>query len=95
MDGFIACFEGLDDPRSGNRFIRFDAAPGPLLVNYRAEVMVHCEPVDPALGDDGRDVALGGFRCLLVVHATASLRPTADRLRSGRGRLRRRSPARQ
>ncbi len=37
------------DPRSGNRFIRFDAAPGPLLVNYKADVQVHCEPVDPTL----------------------------------------------
>ena len=24
------------DPRSGNRFIRFDAQPGPLKVNYKA-----------------------------------------------------------
>lgn len=37
------------DPRSGNRFIRFDAAPGPLLVNYKADVQVHCEPVDATL----------------------------------------------
>jgi transglutaminase-like putative cysteine protease len=37
------------DPRSGNRFIRFDAAPGPLLVNYKADVEVHSEVVDPAL----------------------------------------------
>jgi transglutaminase-like putative cysteine protease len=37
------------DPRSGNRFIRFDASPGPLIVNYKAEVEVHCEPADPHL----------------------------------------------
>ena len=29
------------DPRSGNRFLRFDAQPGPLLVNYKAEVETH------------------------------------------------------
>ena len=56
----------LVDPRSGNRFIRFDAAPGPLLVNYKAEVQVHCEPSDPSLpevrvGDVPDDV----FRYLL------------------------------
>ncbi|MBC5782576.1 transglutaminase family protein [Ramlibacter sp. USB13] len=32
------------DPRSGNRFIRFDAGPGPLRVNYKAEVEVHTPP---------------------------------------------------
>jgi len=37
------------DERSGNRFIRFDASPGPLLVNYRAEVEVHAPAVDPHL----------------------------------------------
>lgn len=37
------------DPRSGNRFIRFDAPPGPLLVNYKAEVEVHTPPPDAAL----------------------------------------------
>ncbi|RYF40071.1 MAG: transglutaminase family protein, partial [Comamonadaceae bacterium] len=26
------------DPGSGNRFFRFDAPPGPLLVDYQAEV---------------------------------------------------------
>jgi transglutaminase-like putative cysteine protease len=35
--------------RSGNRFMRFDASPGPLLVNYRAEVEVHTPTVDPYL----------------------------------------------
>src|SRR4051812_39214818 len=33
------------DARSGNRFIRFDASPGPLLVNYHADVEVHSEHV--------------------------------------------------
>lgn len=37
------------DPRSGNRFLRFDAAPGPLRAHYKAEVEVHTAPVDPAL----------------------------------------------
>ncbi|HEY8358964.1 MAG TPA: transglutaminase family protein [Ramlibacter sp.] len=37
------------DPRSGNRFIRFDAEAGPLHVSYKAEVEVHTSPVDPAL----------------------------------------------
>jgi transglutaminase-like putative cysteine protease len=37
------------DPRSGNRFIRFDAGPGPLLVNYKAEVEVHTKMPDPTL----------------------------------------------
>ena len=37
------------DPRSGNRFIRFDAQPGPLHVNYKAEVEVHAAPIDPSL----------------------------------------------
>jgi transglutaminase-like putative cysteine protease len=37
------------DERSGNRFFRFDAPPGPLLVNYRADVEVHSEHVDEHL----------------------------------------------
>jgi transglutaminase-like putative cysteine protease len=37
------------DPRSGNRLIRFDAAPGPLRVSYKAEVEVHTPPVDARL----------------------------------------------
>jgi transglutaminase-like putative cysteine protease len=37
------------DPLSGNRFFRFDASPGPLMVNYRAEVSVHQEPVEEDL----------------------------------------------
>jgi transglutaminase-like putative cysteine protease len=35
--------------RSGNRFIRFDAPPGPLLVNYKADVEVYSEAIDPLL----------------------------------------------
>jgi transglutaminase-like putative cysteine protease len=34
---------------SGNRFIRFDAPPGPLLVNYKADVQVFGEDVDAHL----------------------------------------------
>lgn len=37
------------DPRSGNRFIRFDAQPGPLRVAYKAEVEVHTPPPDTSL----------------------------------------------
>jgi transglutaminase-like putative cysteine protease len=37
------------DERSGNRFFRFDAPPGPLLVNYRADVEVYSEHVDEHL----------------------------------------------
>ena len=37
------------DPRSGNRFIRFDAAPGLLMVNYKAEVEVHTPQPDTSL----------------------------------------------
>jgi len=37
------------DARSGNRFFRFDAAPGPLLVNYHAEVEVFSENLDEQL----------------------------------------------
>ena len=33
------------DPVSGNRFFRFDASPGLLLVDYKAEVEVHSEHV--------------------------------------------------
>lgn len=33
------------DPGSGNRFFRFDASQGPLLLNYRAEVAVSAEHV--------------------------------------------------
>ncbi len=34
------------DAVSGNRFFRFDASPGPLLVNYSADVEVYSEHVD-------------------------------------------------
>jgi transglutaminase-like putative cysteine protease len=37
------------DHGSGNRFFRFDASPGPLLVNYKAEVEVYSEHVDEHL----------------------------------------------
>jgi len=37
------------DPRSGNRFIRFDAQPGPLRVDYKAEVEVHTPPPQKGL----------------------------------------------
>jgi transglutaminase-like putative cysteine protease len=37
------------DPRSGNRFLRFDAGPGLLRVNYKAEVEVHTPAADPSL----------------------------------------------
>ena len=37
------------DPNSGNRFIRFDASPGPLLINYQAEVAVFPDDVDGGL----------------------------------------------
>src|SRR3954471_56257 len=34
----LHCFE---DEHSGNRFVRFDAMPGPLVVAYKADVQVH------------------------------------------------------
>jgi transglutaminase-like putative cysteine protease len=37
------------DEGSGNRFFRFDAPPGPLLVNYKAEVEVFSENLDENL----------------------------------------------
>jgi transglutaminase-like putative cysteine protease len=37
------------DPGSGNRFFRFDASPGPLLVDYKAEVEVLTENIDENL----------------------------------------------
>lgn len=39
----------FEDPGSGNRFIRFDARPGPLQVQYKADVEVDVQPLDPAL----------------------------------------------
>ena len=37
------------DPGSGNRFFRFDASPGPLLVDYKADVEVFSEHIDEQL----------------------------------------------
>jgi transglutaminase-like putative cysteine protease len=37
------------DPVSGNRYIRFDALPGPLMVAYKAEVEVNTVPPEPTL----------------------------------------------
>lgn len=37
------------DPGSGNRFFRFDAAPGPLIVDYKADVEVYSEHIDEHL----------------------------------------------
>ena len=39
----------FEDARSGNRFFRFDAMPGPLVVDYQAEVEVYSEAVDEEL----------------------------------------------
>jgi transglutaminase-like putative cysteine protease len=39
------------DTRSGNRFFRFDAPPGPLLVNYKADVEVHAAHVGEQLAE--------------------------------------------
>lgn len=43
------------DPSSGNRFIRFDAPVGPLMVNYQADVVLDIEPVP----DDLAEVPVG------------------------------------
>jgi transglutaminase-like putative cysteine protease len=43
------------DPSSGNRFIRFDAPVGPLMVNYQADVVLDVEPVP----DDLAEVPVG------------------------------------
>jgi transglutaminase-like putative cysteine protease len=40
------------DEVSGNRFFRFDAPPGPLLVDYRAEVEVYSENIDEHLSQE-------------------------------------------
>ena len=50
----LAVSSGVDlrkftDEASGNRFFRFDAAPGPLLVNYKADVEVHSQHVEESL----------------------------------------------
>jgi transglutaminase-like putative cysteine protease len=41
----------FQDPGSGNRFFRFDAAPGPLRVEYKADVEVYSEQIDEPLAD--------------------------------------------
>jgi transglutaminase-like putative cysteine protease len=38
-----------EDPISGNRYLRFDATPGPLLVHYKADVEVHAPALPPDL----------------------------------------------
>jgi transglutaminase-like putative cysteine protease len=43
------CLRSFTDEGSGNRFLRFDAPPGPLLVNYKAEVEVCSQSVDEQL----------------------------------------------
>ncbi|MHB1124105.1 MAG: transglutaminase-like domain-containing protein [Ramlibacter sp.] len=50
----LAVSSGVDlrkftDEGSGNRFFRFDAAPGPLLVNYKADVEVHSQHIQENL----------------------------------------------
>ena len=54
------------DERSGNRFIRFDAEPGPLVVDYQAEVEVHTEePPDDLPEASIGDVPDAVFRYLM------------------------------
>ena len=36
----------FEDARTGTRFVRLDAPPGPLAVRYRAEVQVHSQEID-------------------------------------------------
>lgn len=47
---------GYRDDASGNRFIRFDAPVGPLMINYQAEVLL--EP-PPAIYEDLPEVPVG------------------------------------
>jgi len=42
---------GFTDERSGNRFVRFDAGPGPLLIDYRADVEVNIPLPEGELGE--------------------------------------------
>lgn len=42
---------GFTDERSGNRFRRFDAMPGPLKLHYKAEVEVYEQPEDETLAE--------------------------------------------
>ncbi|HSV34439.1 MAG TPA: transglutaminase family protein [Ramlibacter sp.] len=54
------------DQDSGNRFFRFDASPGPLLVNYKADVEVDSEHVDEHLPETPvRDVPDHVFHYLM------------------------------
>ena len=39
------------DAVKGNRFVRFDAQPGPISINYRAQVEIAYALPDPALGE--------------------------------------------
>lgn len=71
------------EPRSGNRFIRFDAQPGPLLVSYKADVQVHMEPQPPQLPEmPVGQVPDSVFRYLLATRYCESdlLCPEAQRL---------------
>ena len=50
----LAVSSGVDlrkfaDEGNGNRFFRFDAGPGPLLVSYKADVEVHSQHIDEHL----------------------------------------------
>lgn len=47
---------GYSDPASGNRFIRFDARVGPLIVNYQAQVQL---APPPAVYEDLPEVPVG------------------------------------
>ena len=68
-----------EDVQSGNRFFRFDATPGPLLVNYKADVEVHAEEVDAALPEvPVRDVPDEIFHYLLPTRYCESDRMLAD-----------------
>ena len=71
------------EPRSGNRFLRFDALPGPLLVNYKADVEVHVDDVPDDLGETRvGDVPDDIFRYLLATRYCESdvLCPEVQRL---------------
>jgi transglutaminase-like putative cysteine protease len=83
----LAISSGVDphhftDERSGNRFIRFDAAPGPLLVNYQAEVEVHAPAVDPHLRESPvGDVPDEIFRYLLPTRYCESDKMCGDAIK--------------
>ncbi len=46
-----AALRRFTDEGSGNRFLRLDAAPGPLLLTYKADVQVHSQHVDEHLAE--------------------------------------------